>query len=42
MRLLGLLIKGTILISLVYATLSLLLLGWSQRLLSEDWSPDEC
>jgi hypothetical protein len=26
----------------VYATLSLLLLGWSQRLLSEDWSPDEC
>lgn len=42
MRLLGLLIKGTILISLVYATLSLLLLDWSQRLLSEDWSPNEC
>lgn len=42
MRLLGSLIKGITLISLVYVTFSLLLLAWSQRLLSEDWHPDEC
>lgn len=42
MRLLGSLIRRIILISLAYAIASLLLLAWTQRLLSENWSPDEC